>query len=217
VANGTRESIKIGDTIDAENYRIFETTDTILSFHKNGKITKVIVPKRLTNQFTDFQEFLDQCSADSLSYVGLELTDVTGDDLDDSCITLIHFRSQLPFIEHIIISQGNQIYYDSLLLNDGGAAAEYFGGDELAYKELKPYSALYVAQHSFGSFVGDTIGSNLNNADQFLNSIHQAEKSYWTKYLHNFKGHCIWNLAIIGPSSLIWDSRSHMFIFYWGD
>jgi len=216
VSNSNRESIQIGDTIDAEHFRVFETTDTVLSFQKNGKITKVIVPKRSTNQFTDFQEFLDRCSADSLSYDDLELTDVTGDGYDDSCITRIHFRFQLPFIEHIVFTQGRRIFYDTLLLEDGVAAMEYFGEDESAYLALKPYSSLYVAEHGFGSFVGDRVSGNLNIADQFLNGTHPNEKSYWINYIQNYKGHWIWNLAVISPSGLIWDSRSKEFIIYWG-
>ena len=211
-----RDSIQIGDTIDAEHFRVFQVTDTILAFHKNGAITKVIIPKVQKNQFEGFQEFIDHCSPDSLSYFHAETMDVTGDGLIDSCITRIYFHSQLPFIEHIVISQGNQIYNDSLLLNDGGAASEYFGEDESAYKDLKPYSALYVAEKGFGSFVGDKISADLHEADEFLNSVHRSKKSYWEKYLHDFKGHCIWTLAIVSPSSLIWDSRAHKFIFYWG-
>jgi hypothetical protein len=212
-----RDSIHIGDTIDAGHFCVFQATDTILPFQKNGVTIKVVVPKVYVNQFEGFQEFMDHCSPDSLSYFRLETMDVTGDGIIDSCITRIHFRSQVPLIEHIVISQGNEIYHDSLLLNDGGAASEYFGEDELAYKDLKPYSALYVAEEGYGSFVGDKVSTNLHEADEFLNSVHRSEKSYWKKYLHGFKGQCIWNLAIVSPSSLIWDSRAHKFIFYWGE
>ena len=167
-------------------------------------------------QFFGFQDFLDQSSSDMLSYTNVEIVDVTGDGVLDSCITRIHFRNGLPFVEHLVLSQGQQIFYDTLELGDGGAAMEYFGGDENGYKSLKPHSALYVAIHGFGSFVADGVSSDLHESSCFLNIYHSDEQSYWIEYLRHFKAKCIWNIAIFSPSVFIWDSRTQKFIFYWG-
>ena len=211
-----RDALQIGDTIDAEHFRIFGSTDTVLSFHKAGVTTKVIVPKSEAPPLHGFQDFLDGCSRDSLSYCAESVCDVTGDGMADTCKSRIAFRDGRPFIEHMVFCQGRQIWYDSLTLNDGGAAAEYWGGDEASYIQLKPYSALFVAEKGFSYFIGNKVCDDLQIGSYFLNMLHANDKPYWTNYLEHFRGNWIWYLTIVDDGGMIWDSRSGKFIVYWG-
>jgi len=207
---------RVGDTLvnDSGSLWIFDKNDTILVFKKRGVLYRVISRKSRVREFESFQRFLDSHPSDSLVFNGIEVQDVTGDGIADSCISRVTVRFSRPFIEHWIISSGLRIYYDTLTIEDPVGAAALWE-DELSYVPLKPHSAFFIAVHHYSSFVGDRVEQRDIEGSQFL-SIHNNELDYWRDYLRKFKGHWIWYLDVTDGGGKIWDARSRRFIFFWG-
>ena len=202
------------ESIDVEGNRVLTSDDTTLFFKLNKRQIPTILRKSDIKHYKGFQKYIDTHSPDSLSYSNLEIADVTGDAISDSCITKISLVSQIPFIEHKVISNGIQLFYDTLTLDY--PIALFWNDDETSFNALKPYSGMFIAQTYFGKFVGDSVNSVNKNWSYFLYVLHKDEKEKWNSYLENYKGHWIWYLDVVDGGGMIWDSNSKKFIFFWG-
>jgi uncharacterized RDD family membrane protein YckC len=209
-----RLSLKVGDTIDVNSGRVYHRGDTTLQFRFNGNIVPTIVQKTETRFFRGFQTYLDTHSPESLSYHNVEMADVTGDGLEDSCVTRIVMLDSYPFIEHTVISGSRRVFYDTLTLNDPYELL--WEGDEESYYALKPLSSMYIAEDVGSTFVGDSVSGVDKNWSYFLAVLHPGETEKWNGYLSNYKGRWIWSLALVSNSALIWDSTASRFIEFWG-
>jgi hypothetical protein len=202
---------RVGDTVyvAGEYVRTYGEDDTTCFFRKGGRIFRVLVHKAYLDA-PAFQDFLDQHQPDSVEHRGVEIADVTGDGIPDSCITVIRPVSGFPFIEHIVRSSGKQVFYDTMTVDDLGGA-EILWGDETSYNVLKPYSGIFAARTVFGSFLGGQVDLSEEITKEFIDR-HKNEEVYWIDYLGHFKGHLIWYLNLTDAGLKVWDSRSGTFI-----
>ena len=136
---------------------------------------------------------------------------MTGDGLVDSCITSISLHSGIPFVKHIILSQGKQIWCDTLTIGSVYVSESYWGDDK-SYSQLMPYSGLYLAVKYFNHFVGDLVKIESPGFSYFIGVLHPDKKDYWINRFKDFKGHWIWKMDLSDPYEMIWDNKINKFI-----
>jgi hypothetical protein len=208
-----RDTLRVGDTVDAANRRVYEITDTTLLFQKEGSLVAVIIDKRRVSEYQGFQEYLNAHKADSLFTRSVQLLDITGDGLQDSIIATISMVSDRPFITHEIFSQDRRIWYDTLGLDEELAMSLYWGGDGLSYLALKPFSAMFTAGR-INAFDGGVIDTNSSEVPNFI-YFHKGREEYWRQHLRGFKGRWIWELGE-GADQFIWDEVTGKFVGFMG-
>jgi hypothetical protein len=202
---------RIGDTISVDQgyARVYEREDTAYFFHRNGRSFRVVVRKTYLDA-SAFQAYLDSHQPDSVAYRAVEVVDVTGDGVADSCMTDIRPVDGRPFIEHRVRSGGRDVFFDTLTVDDLGGG-EILWGDVASYDALRPYAGVFAATRVFGSFLGGRVDLNEDITREFI-ARHKAEGGYWTAYLGHFKGHLIWYLNLTDAGLKVWDARSGAFI-----
>jgi hypothetical protein len=162
---------------------------------------------------SEFQQFIDSVTTISAPYTTILIADVTADAKDDTCLTEVSIVKGIPFIKHIIYSQGIQIWLDTLTLAN---VSWSMWGNNASYELLMPYSALYLAKKYFTNFVGGIVSPESSEFSYFVHVLHQSNAQAWSERFRSFKGHWIWYLDYSDPGGMIWDSASKTFIHYWG-
>jgi len=188
----------------------FQNQDTTMSF-QIGQSTVVIHSGRPEINLADFQSFLNKISKNKPYFRYVSLAEVTGDGLIDSCITTISLSKGVPFITNTILSQGKQIWYDTLTIGTIYVSVSYWG-DEKSYCELMPYSGLYLAVNYFNKFVGKPVDIASPEFSYFIGVLHPEKKDYWIDRFKYFKGHWIWKMDLSDPYAMIWDNKINKFI-----
>ncbi|MGB2867610.1 MAG: hypothetical protein WBD36_04110 [Bacteroidota bacterium] len=162
----------------------------------------------------EFQRFLDTSPIKSLPFVKTWLADVTGDGIDDSCVTEISLVNGLPFVENSIYSRGISIWLDTLSLRTVSVSTTIWG-DDTSYVRLMPYSGLFTASKYFADLVGDSVDVTSANFSYFISVLHPNQKSEFIRRYHSFHAHWIWYLDLSDPGGMIWDKTQGKFILYW--
>ena len=192
------------------------TSDSVLTFIRHSRSFSVSVSSEFVALLSAFQTFLNDHPSDSLNYRNLELVDVTGDGVPDSCITTISLVGGVPFVEHSIKSMSRMIWYDSLSY-PGFCAPSYGWEDSAAYQALKPHSAFFLAEHADSTFVKSMVDTASSEFSYFTTVLHAGNRSDWVKRYSSFKGHWIMKLDLSDPHGMVWDAQSERFITYTGN
>ena len=192
-----------------------QADDTVCTFNVINKTFKVHLYQPLFD-LNDFQTFLNSITNSNFKYTKIKCVDVTEDGINDSCITTISLKKDLPFVENKIISNHNLIWYDTLLIRSEQVAASNWGEDS-SYYELMPYSGLYLANKYFSELTGKAVDSKSPEFSYFINVLNKDKGENWVKRFRQYKGLWIWCLNIVGGGGMIWDTESQKFIPYWGE
>lgn len=192
-----RDTLTVGDVLEntTDSYGIYDETDTTLFFKKNDTIFAAIVPKIDLDQFNGFQDFINnnQKLSNELQYI--QIADVTGDNVGDSCISKIFFLVGKIFIENTVISNKKQIWFDTLKVTDL-QLANLFWGEEESYLALRPYSTHFMVKLYFSGFVSDKYDPYNNNREPY-------------------NGYSIWKLDVVSKSNMVWDKKNKKFKIYY--
>ena len=208
-----RDTLGIGDTVDAEYGRVYDATDTTLVFLRGGKKVAVIVPKISVDDFGGFQEYLSLHNPESLSVCLLQFVDVTGDGVNDSCIGRRSMTSNGVVIENRVISQGRLIWYDTLTLEDESIQALNWEGDSQSYRELLPFSRMYAGAGN-GVFVGEAVDTASLDFHNFI-FFNLDRENYWRLHFGGKRVRFIWNAVVQANEPFVWDDSLGQFVIFW--
>jgi hypothetical protein len=163
-------------------------------------------------RFRPFQEFLDTFRLASLPIVLRQEVDLTGDGINDTCITRIALSNGVPLIEHQVVSLRRLIWRDTLSISDDVGAGMYWSENESLYVAFRPFTGLYIAQTVFSSFVGNQV-----NADSPEGGVLIHSNPDLARYLQHRRGpplRWIWLLDHSDPAEMVWDQRVGRFVLY---
>lgn len=188
--------------------------DTLIK-RLNGKIIrKYVVAKEMKDQLNDFPQIINQFSDDE--YSSIDSAQILGDAPKNLYKTWIGKRGEDIVVRHIIMSNDNVIWNDSLVIDE---SFSYYLTDDL-FNQLKPYSGMYIAYKYFKDFVEKPLDSTSHifyygKISVLRNLNSRSDSTYWKTYLANFKGRLIINLSDVDHNWLIWDKRQEKFINFY--
>jgi hypothetical protein len=180
-----------------------------------NKPTKVPINSQIDSSLfpAGYKQFVDSISSLAFPFRSFVMVDVTGDGIDDSCVTEISLVNGIPFVKHTINSEVQLIWNDTLLLKTISVSASLWG-DENSYEKLLPNSGLFVATKYFSKVVGEKVSVESSEFSYFANVLHPNENM--VQVYKSFKGHWIWYLDLSDSGGMIWNKKQNKFIKYWG-
>ena len=188
--------------------------DTLIK-RLNGKIIrKYIVAKEMKDQLNDFPQIINQFANDE--YSSIDSAQILGDSPKNLYKTRIGKRGGDVVVRHIIMSNDNVVWNDSLVIDN---SFSYYLTNDL-FNQLKPYSGMYIAYKYFKDFVEKPLDSTSHifvygKLNVLGNMKSKSDSAYWKTYLANFKGRLIINLSDVDHDWLIWDKRQEKFIHFY--
>lgn len=188
--------------------------DTLIK-RLNGKIIwKYIVAKEMKDKLNDFPQIINQFA--DYEYSSTDSAEILGDSPKNLYKTWIGKRGDDVVVRHIIMSNDNVVWNDSLVIDE---SFSYYLTDDL-FNQLKPYSGMYIAYKYFKDFVEKPLDSTSHiffhgRMSVLRNLNSKSDSAYWKTYLANFKGRLIINLSDVDHDWLIWDKRQEKFICFY--
>lgn len=211
-----RDTLQVGDTIRSADgdIRLYEPTDTTFIFRVRDTLVAFITTKSEREMFKPFQAYVDTHPTLASEETHLEVIDVTGDGIPDTCISHVRFTDSTMFVNNIVNSGGAIIWRDSSTICSEGVAGSDWMADSETYAAMMPWSFHFMQRTRF---VGDVIDTSVDYERDYYRNFLEGNAADSTRWRAYFAGHTIrtiWTIALVSNSDMIWDEKTHQFICY---